>query len=552
MSADTPLSESARGYLSEASKRRFTLVAGVLGAVFFLAQFLLPMVAFLLIVFPSMMLQEFRSAHLDRAVLWRGDVWYTEEVRKFSLSTPNREGATAHLRHMTLAGLAEAEDSVVIPRSDSSSGTALLPQGDRLWLLGGGEVSYYEKGQLTNLGGGARVRHASRPFLYEGLPTVVTWGRSQAIRQLIVNGGSAEWCTKPFALDLPIPEGGSVERVEGVQVGERLYLVAELRDRDSEEQELYYREMGSADWRTAVSDLEPCKWEAVAYRDGVAIVLSNSNPSGSPQFSVVTPGEGGGETRRVIGDVGGRFAWRDWRGLVSSSGIILLSEGMPGSRRLVEIADGKIVRRVEVKGGFPFGGNMMAMMMVPQLMPFALSLALALILSYQMRRHRVGEYMADGTTRVFASLWQRAMAQAVDAVVLGAGMVVAFIWMARAFSDPERMIEEGGPMFPLVFFGLFALGFLWMIGVLVLFSFFEGRWGKTPGKWLVRIRVLGSDLQPCGFGRALVRNLLTFVDGFFNFLVGILLVALTEHWQRLGDLAARTLVFVDERGTAGT
>jgi len=93
---------------------------------------------------------------------------------------------------------------------------------------------------------------------------------------------------------------------------------------------------------------------------------------------------------------------------------------------------------------------------------------------------------------------------------------------------------------------LFALSFVWMVLVLALYSFFEGRTGKTPGKWLLRIRVLGTDLRPCGFGRALVRNLMTFVDGTFNFLVGLLLAALTEHWQRLGDLAARNIVVVDE------
>ena len=83
--------------------------------------------------------------------------------------------------------------------------------------------------------------------------------------------------------------------------------------------------------------------------------------------------------------------------------------------------------------------------------------------------------------------------------------------------------------------------------VLAVFSFLEGRFGKTPGTWLMGIRVLGTDLRPCGFGRAFLRNLLTFVDGFLNFLVGALLVALTENWQRLGDLAARTIVVVDER-----
>ena len=44
-----------------------------------------------------------------------------------------------------------------------------------------------------------------------------------------------------------------------------------------------------------------------------------------------------------------------------------------------------------------------------------------------------------------------------------------------------------------------------------------------------------------------LRNLLTLADGFFSFLVGAMLVALTENWQRLGDLAARTIVVVDER-----
>jgi uncharacterized RDD family membrane protein YckC len=98
-----------------------------------------------------------------------------------------------------------------------------------------------------------------------------------------------------------------------------------------------------------------------------------------------------------------------------------------------------------------------------------------------------------------------------------------------------------------VFLGLFAAAFLWALLVLMAYSYFEGRYGKTPGKWLLGIRVLGTNLQPCGFGRALLRNLLTFVDGFFNFLVGALLVALTENWQRLGDLAARTVVVADAK-----
>jgi uncharacterized RDD family membrane protein YckC len=70
----------------------------------------------------------------------------------------------------------------------------------------------------------------------------------------------------------------------------------------------------------------------------------------------------------------------------------------------------------------------------------------------------------------------------------------------------------------------------------------EGRWGLTPGKWLVGIRVLGTDLAPCGLGRGILRNMLCVVDGVFGYAVGILAVAFTRDWQRLGDIVARTVV----------
>jgi len=66
------------------------------------------------------------------------------------------------------------------------------------------------------------------------------------------------------------------------------------------------------------------------------------------------------------------------------------------------------------------------------------------------------------------------------------------------------------------------------------------------------IRVVGTDLHRCGVGRALVRNLLKLVDGFFNFLIGILMVAFTAEWQRLGDMAARTVVIRVRRHSEST
>ena len=144
---------------------------------------------------------------------------------------------------------------------------------------------------------------------------------------------------------------------------------------------------------------------------------------------------------------------------------------------------------------------MMLFMLIPQLLPIVLSLVLALLLTGQMRRHRVQDYVFEGTRRTFASLWQRALAQLIDLVPLSAAFLVPSAWIWRMFSDPESLVESG-PMFPLVFIGLFVGAFLCSLLVLLAYSYYEGRSGRTPGKWLLGIRVLGTEpaalrLRPC-------------------------------------------------------
>ena len=78
--------------------------------------------------------------------------------------------------------------------------------------------------------------------------------------------------------------------------------------------------------------------------------------------------------------------------------------------------------------------------------------------------------------------------------------------------------------------------------MIFVYSFLECKYCATQGKWLLGIRVVGTDLNPCGFGRAFLRNILRFVNGFLNYLVGILIISFTENQQRVGNMAARTIV----------
>jgi uncharacterized RDD family membrane protein YckC len=406
-------------------------------------------------------------------------------------------------------------------------------------------VSYYEGGSLTRSSGVKRPLRASRPVLYGGRPAVISLGTHPALATLQTDGARAEWITREFPLGLT-PEGGSLRTLQAVEASGRLYLFAELCAEEPERCSLSYREPEHEKWLPLVEDACSCvSWTAMALGSRPTVVLSEQEKGSAKGLTVLTVTANDPQREHVELE-GGRLARSSWRAVSLGNRLLLLSEGMPGSLRLAEVVDGRVVRSVRKVGSFPFGPNMMFFMTIPQLLPILLSIVLAFLLTVQMRRHRVQAYVFGGQRRTFASLWQRALAQLVDIVPFVAGFLVPMAWMWRTFSDPETLIERG-PMFPLLFFGLFLAAFVWGLLVLAAFSYCEGRFGKTPGKWLMGIRVLGTDLQPCGFGRALLRNLLTFVDGFFSFLVGALLVALTENWQRLGDLAARTSVVVDEK-----
>jgi hypothetical protein len=67
--------------------------------------------------------------------------------------------------------------------------------------------------------------------------------------------------------------------------------------------------------------------------------------------------------------------------------------------------------------------------------------------------------------------------------------------------------------------------------------------GQTPGKRLAGIRAIRDSGAPLDLRSAMIRNLLRFADflpGFY--LLGAFLVLLTSRHQRLGDMAAGTLV----------
>ena len=85
------------------------------------------------------------------------------------------------------------------------------------------------------------------------------------------------------------------------------------------------------------------------------------------------------------------------------------------------------------------------------------------------------------------------------------------------------------------------LGFLSMaLSVVVAFAYFsylEAAYGQTLGKTAMGIVVISEDDDPISSRASLIRTLLRPVDT-----IGLLAMFLTDRRQRLGDLAADTIV----------
>jgi uncharacterized RDD family membrane protein YckC len=93
--------------------------------------------------------------------------------------------------------------------------------------------------------------------------------------------------------------------------------------------------------------------------------------------------------------------------------------------------------------------------------------------------------------------------------------------------------------------GFMFLMVLVAIGAAVYYAWgLEATRGQTLGKQWLGIRVIKDDgTSPPGWGAAIIRNLLLIVDQLpFLYILGMICIASSQKKQRIGDMAAHTLV----------
>lgn len=128
---------------------------------------------------------------------------------------------------------------------------------------------------------------------------------------------------------------------------------------------------------------------------------------------------------------------------------------------------------------------------------------------------------------------RRVLATIVDGVVLA---VIFWLFSALFGTTSAEGGEVSASVSGVASLVLFVLAFAYYIMM-------EGYLGQTLGKMLLGIKVVREDTgEVPGLGAAAIRTVLRIVDGFFFYIVAFIAVLASQKNQRLGDMAAHTLV----------
>jgi uncharacterized RDD family membrane protein YckC len=141
---------------------------------------------------------------------------------------------------------------------------------------------------------------------------------------------------------------------------------------------------------------------------------------------------------------------------------------------------------------------------------------------------------------------QRGIAHLVDLLVIVALLAVTVLLTMLLSAPFASWVQQPGAL-ERAGKGLFLLGlFLAQWGYFALFEAFAH--GQTPGKRLLSLRVLEIGGEPITFVDAVLRNLLRAADLLpFGYAAGLTSMLLDSRFRRLGDLAAGTIVVVEDR-----
>ena len=149
-----------------------------------------------------------------------------------------------------------------------------------------------------------------------------------------------------------------------------------------------------------------------------------------------------------------------------------------------------------------------------------------------------------------ASIGNRFLAVAIDHFIQYFTIFVV-AWTFLSISGFGEAVERDGAYSLLEEMPKWTMALMIIVLFLIFagyFVFFEWLWnGQTPGKRLLKLRVIREDGRPITLWEAMSRNLLRIFDAFPGFIlpvysIGLITIFMSRRDQRIGDMFSGTVV----------
>ena len=513
------------------------------------------------------------------AALWKGRIWY--EVMKVGPNNLAGRGTLASFDPEK----GDVKDSLIqVP----FPATGLLAQGDRLWVVSPNSVTRLVGEESLEFKPKRLLGRTSEPFLYEDQVAIIDVAARPYPSLLVLKDG--EWndlggIVIPFSyasstvngkkILLPLPTqsqvGASLTDVKVVSQDGQVHLFV------SDGSTVAYRTgiemapasaLAPANVPSVVDISNLAEWEAVCSTssmvgrggktgwkvgilDGEPVVITIPSNVANPfqNVSLLAYRRRAGEWHKIAEQ--SSPALMNLLTVSNGQKMYVAGQSFAQTLRLHTVADTEL-RRTGIVLKAPVAGFQEPLQRWAKLYQWVYwpgLLIMALGLSRLMSAYLGSQYQFGLTMVELASMTRRGLARLIDMFVFwipNYGLTVAF-----GMASQEQVAENMDKFFDSGAGGL-MLRFAWLLLSLVLSGFLfllinsvlQGWWGLTLGKWICGIRTVRSTLRPCGFFRALFREILIVVDTLFGMtLIPVTLtMAFSSNRQRIGDMLADTIV----------
>lgn len=147
----------------------------------------------------------------------------------------------------------------------------------------------------------------------------------------------------------------------------------------------------------------------------------------------------------------------------------------------------------------------------------------------------------------YAGFWKRVLAVLIDGIILFIPCgILQFLFISPMIIQVQVQLQEGkvsfSLLFALLFYSLCICVWYWLYRAL----FESGKHQATPGKMVLKIKVVGQDGHRISFWRATGRSFARILSANPTLNFGYLMAGFTRHNQTLHDLITRTYVVTKE------